>query len=166
METYLNSENVPTSPREYLTLGPSTQTSVDLFSDGVIQSVQSGEINPLTVLIQLRAIQKASERILKEINVNIMNEADKYPTNEFEFMGNKITKTEHGTKYNFEACGDPDWEEWDVKEKSAANFRKEREQFLKAMKASFSLLDKRTGEVVEIHPPTKKSTSGLNVSIR
>lgn len=156
----------PQSPREYLTLGPSTQTSIDVFSDGVIQSVQSGEINPLTVLIQLRAIQKASERILKEINVNIMNEADKYSEREFEFQGNKITKAEHGTKYDYAGTGDPEWEQFDAEVKIAENRRKEREGFLKAVTAPFSLLDKRTGEVIEIHPPTKKSTSGLNVSIR
>lgn len=159
-------ELTPQTPREYLTLGPSTQTQIDVFSDGVIESVQAGQINPLTVLIQLRAIQKASERILKEINVNIMNEADKYPTNEFEFMGNKITKTEHGTKYDFSACGDTEWELYDAQRLSVANSLKEREAFLKALKTPLEALDRHTGEVVTIHPPTKKSTSGLNVSIR
>lgn len=156
----------PTSPREYLTLGPSTQTSIDVFSDGVIQSVQAGEINPLTVLIQLRAIQKASERILKEINHNIMIEADKYPEKEFDFMGNKMTKTEHGTKYDYSGCGDPVFFKRYAIVKEATEQLKERENFLKAVKAPFSLLDEATGEVSIIHPPTKTSTSGINVSIR
>lgn len=156
----------PQSPRELLTLMASTSTQIDVFSDGVIESVKQGEINPLTVLIQLRAMKQASERILKEIHDNIMTEAGKYPTNEFEFAGNKITKSEHGTKYDFSNCGDP------VRQRlfmlaEEANFQlKERENFLKAVKAPFSLLDEGTGEVATITPPTKKSTSGLNVSIR
>lgn len=156
----------PQSPREYLTLGPSTQTQIDVFSDGVIESVQSGEINPLAVLIQLRAIQKASERILKEIHSNLMNEAGKYAENEFEFAGNKITKSEHGTRYDFSNCGDPVYQQREKIAKEATEQLKERENFLKAVKAPFSLLDESTGEVNIIHPPTKKSTSGLNVSIR
>ncbi len=95
---------LPQSPTELLTLMASTSTQIDVFSDGVIESVQAGEINPLTVLIQLRAMAKASERILKEINSNIMTEAGKYPENEFEYQGNKITKAEHGTKYEYSKC--------------------------------------------------------------
>lgn len=159
-------EQLPQTATEYLTLAPNTQTSIDLFSDSVIQAVQAGQVNPLTVLIQLRAMEKASGRILKEIHENVMREADKYPTNEFEYAGNKLTKAEHGTKYDYAATGDPEWEQYDADVKIVEGRRKERENFLKAVKAVFSLLDKRTGEVVEIHPPTKKSTSGLNVSIR
>lgn len=159
-------EQLPQTPTELLTLMASTSTQIDVFSDGVIESVKRGETNPLTVLIQLRAMEKASGRILKEIHDNLMTEAGKYPTNEFEFMGNKITKAEHGTKYDFSACGDTEWELYDAQRLSVANSLKEREVFLKALKTPIEVLDRHTGEVVTIHPPTKKSTSGLNVSIR
>ncbi len=159
-------EQLPQSPTELLTLMASTSTQIDVFSDGVIESVQAGEINPLTVLIQLRAMAKASERILKEINSNLLNEADKYPANEFEFMGNKITKAEHGTKYNYSNCGDPVYEQRLKIVKEATEQLKERESFLKAVKTPFSLLDEGSGEVATITPPTKTSTSGLNVSIK
>lgn len=159
-------EQLPQSPTELLTLMASTSTQIDVFSDGVIESVQAGEINPLTVLIQLRAMEKASGRILKEIHSNIMTEADKYPGNEFEYMGNKITKAEHGTKYDYSKCGDPVYEHRLKIAKEANEQLKERETFLKAVKATFSLLDEATGEVATIIPPLKKSTSGLNVSIK
>lgn len=159
-------EQLPQSPTELLTLMASTSTQIDVFSDGVIESVQRGEINPLTVLIQLRAMERASGRILKEIHENVMREADKYPGNEFEFMGNKVTKTEHGTRYDFSNCGDPVYEQRVKIAKEANEQLKERENFLKAVKAPFSLLDEGTGEVSTISPPIKKSTSGLNVSIK
>lgn len=156
----------PQTPTELLTLMASTSTQIDVFSDGVIESVQRGEINPLTVLVQLRAMERASERILKEIRQNIMNEADKYPEKEFDFMGNKMTKTEHGTRYDYSGCGDPVFFKRYAIAKEANEQLKERESFLKAVKAPFSLLDEATGEVNVISPPTKTSTSGLNVSIR
>lgn len=159
-------EQYPQSPRELLTLMASTSTQIDVFSDGVIESVQAGDINPLTVLIQLRAMARASERILKEINANIMTEANKYSENEFEYMGNKITKAEHGTRYDYSNCGDPVYNQRLKIVQEATEQLKEREQFLKAVKAPFSLLDEGTGEVATITPPTKKSTSGLNVTIK
>lgn len=159
-------ELIPQSPTELLTMMASTSTQIDVFSDGVIESVQAGEINPLTVLIQLRAMEKASERILKEIKANIMTEADKYPGNDFEYMGNKITKAEHGTTYDYSVCGDNEWYEIKAKMALLRTVLVERETFLKAVKATFSLLDEGTGEVATITPPTKKSTSGLNVSIK
>lgn len=159
-------DQLPQSPTELLTLMASTSTQIDVFSDGVIESVQAGEINPLAVLIQLRAMQKASERILKEIAPNLLTEAAKHPENEFEFMGNKITKAEHGTKYDYSVCNDPVWNQRIKIANEAKEQLSERETFLKAVKAPFTLLDEGTGEVVTIHPPTKKSTSGLNVSIK
>ena len=159
-------EQLPQTPTELLTLMASTSTQIDVFSDGVIESVQAGEINPLTVLIQLRAMQKASERILKEIHPYLMTEAGKHPENEFEYLGNKITKAEHGTKYDFSVCNDPQWFALKAKESLLKTSITERENFLKALKFELETLDKESGEVVTLKPPTKKSTSGLNVTIK
>lgn len=162
----MSEELTPQTPRDYLTLGPSTQTQIDVFSDGVIESVKRGEINPLTVLIQLRAIERASGRILKEIHENVMNEANKYPGNEFEYQGNKVTKTEHGVKYDYSGCNDVEWLKLKAQETLLKSNITERETFLKALKIPLETLERSTGEVATLYPPTKKSTSGVNVSIR
>jgi len=159
-------ETLPQSPTELLTMMASTSTQIDVFSDGVIQSVQAGEINPLAVLIQLRAMERASARILKEIAPNLLNEADKYPEKEFEYQGNKITKAEHGTKYDYSSCKDPQWIELENDFRIISQKKSDRESFLKALKTPITLLDELSGEVVTITPPTKKSTSGLNVTIK
>jgi hypothetical protein len=158
-------EIYPSSPRELLTMMASTSTQIDVFSDGVIESVQGGEINPLTVLIQLKAMEKASERILKEIRPNLLTEAAKHPGNEFEYMGNKITKAEHGTKYDYSACGDPDLKVFEAEKEKADKNLKDRQDFLKSLKSPIEIL-RDGGEVIALTPPTKKSTSGLNVSIK
>ena len=156
----------PQSPRDLLTLMASTSTQIDVFSDGVIQSVKEGEINPLTVLIQLKAMEQAANRILKEIKDNLLTEAGKYPEREFEYLGNKIAKAEHGTKYDYSKCGDPVYQRLFEAAFEANGKLKERENFLKSIKEPFNFVDDVTGEVCFISPPTKKSTSGLNVSIR
>lgn len=111
-------------------------------------------------------MKQASERILKEIAPNILKEADQYPGTEFEYAGNKITKAEHGAKYDYSNCGDPVYEKL-LGESTLANDRlKGREIFLKSLKEPLTVVDEDSGEVSKINPPTKKSTSGLNVTIR
>lgn len=158
--------NLPETPVQLLTLMANTSTQIDVFSDGIIEAVKGGEINPLAVLVQLRAMQQASERILKEIDSNIMSEAGKYPGSTFEYMGNKITKAEHGTKYDYSVCNDPIMDNLIEEAKILNEKIKARQERLKAQTEPESILDPESGEVVVISPPTKKSKSGLNVQIR
>jgi hypothetical protein len=157
---------LPSTPGEYLSLGPSTQSQVDNFSDGVIHDVKYGNEDPLKVLVSLKAFDKASERIQKEIRENCLTAADKYPGASFEFVGNKIEKSEMGVKYDYAGTGDPVYQKLFAIAEQANAQLKERETFLKAVTAPFSFLDEATGEVSVISPPNKKSTTGLKVSIR
>lgn len=143
-----------------------TQTQVDNFSDQVIESVKSGEANSLEILVQLKAFEKASERILKEIKDNLLTEAGKHPGDKFEFAGAEITKADTFTKYDYSACGDPQWQRFNHEAEAATKWLKEREAFLKAVKAPFSLLDEGTGEVSQILPPKVTRIQGLKVSIK
>jgi len=158
--------NLPSTPIGTLRLFASTQTQVDVFSDSIIQSVKQGEANPLEVLIQIKALQKVSDRVLKEINDNLLTESNKYSETSFEFMGAKIEKAELGTKYDYSSCGDTEYEMLDAQMNSLKQRIKEREEFLKSIKQDITLVDNFTGEVITVHPPIKKSTSGLKVSIR
>lgn len=153
-------------PTELLSLMASTSVQIDFFSDSIIQSVKEGEVNPLDVCIQLKAMELATDRIRKEIHENLMNEVNKFPEKEFEWRGNKISKAEHGTKYDYSKCGDPDLTIYlESKEKIDMGI-KDRETFLKALKEPIEVLHSLTGEVHLLTPPTKKSKSGINVSIR
>lgn len=157
---------LPDSPIGTLRLFASTQTQIDVFSDSIIQAVKQGEANPLEVLIQIRALQKVSERVLKEIDDNLLKEVDKYHENTFEFMGSKIEKAELGTKYDYSICTDPVFERLEVDALKANEDLKERQEFLKVLKKPLTVVDEITGEISTIHPPAKKSKSGVKVSIR
>lgn len=145
-----------------------TQTQIDVFSDGLIQSVQSGEVSPLEVLIQLRAFEKVIERVVKEIRPNLLTAADKYGDKPFEMFGAKLEKSEAGTKYDYAATGDPVWERLDADANTAIERRKEREAFLRTITAEMvvNAADPETGEEVRLKPAPKTSTSIVKVSIR
>jgi hypothetical protein len=153
-------------PSELLGLMASTSTQINVFSDSIIQAVQGGELNPLDVAVQLKAMELASERIRKETKVELLNEVSKYPEKSFTYNGNTITKAEHGTKYCFDKCGDPEWEMLNQQKESIARSMKEREEFLKALKSPIEVLNSLSGEIHLLTPPTKTSVSGINISIK
>lgn len=164
-EQYYQSQ-LPGSPISLLHLMASTSTQIDVFSDGVISEVKEGSESALKVLIQLRAMQKATERILKEINENILTEADKYPGNEFSFLGNKIKKEDVYTSYDYSICDDTIFERLEADFEKAKVKLEERKAFLKTLKESMTIVDESTGEVIKVKPPFKKSIAGLKVMIR
>lgn len=149
-----------------LDLFATSRTGIDVASDQIIDAVKSGEVNPLKVRVWIKTLEEILERVKKETAGNQMVEAAKYPEKSFQFAGATLTKTEHGTKYNFEVCRDTVWERLDVETKTAAAKQKLREDFLKTLKEPLTIIDDLTGEVVTISPPSKTSTSGLNVSIK
>lgn len=161
----MNNE-LPSSPISLLNLMASTSVQIDVFSDAVIESVKQGEESAIKVHLQLKAMEKASERILKETKENALNEADKYPGNEFEVFGNKIQKGDVRTEYDYTVCGDTKWERLKADFDTAKRLLDERSAFLKAMKDPQPMVDELTGEVVTVCPPLKKSTPGLKFFIK
>lgn len=145
---------------------PTTQTQIDVFSDQMIESVRQGETNPLEVLVILKAFEKATERILKEVRENYVKEADKYSEKSFELFGAKLEKAEVGTKYNYSICNDPVYNRRLAIATEANKLVKEREDFLKSLKDPLNIVDEETGELVKIIPPLKTSTESVKVSIR
>lgn len=149
-------------------LGPvqmTTQSQVDAFSDQVIQSVKSGEANPLWVLIQLRALQKASERIIKEIGDNTLTEARLYPGASFEVYGAMVSKVPVRTEYLYDKCSDPELAYLQLVSDRAKEALDKRKEFLKALTKSETIITE-DGEKVTINPPEKKQTDGLKITIK
>lgn len=157
---------LPTTAIGAARLLPTTQTQIDIFSDQVIESVRQGETNPLEVLVILKAFEKATERILKEVRENYVKEADKYSEKSFELFGAKLEKAEVGTKYNYSICNDPVYNRRLAIATEATKLVKEREDFLKSLKDPINFVDEETGEFVKIIPPLKTSTESVKVSIR
>lgn len=156
----------PTSALSALRSLATTQVQVDVMSDQIIESVKSGEANPLEILIMLRAFEKVSKRVLSEISDNILSESDKYPEKTWDYHGNKLTKSEVGVQYDYSVCGDPVHDQRESILNAAKTLLDERKEFLKALKEPVTIVDEGSGEVITIRPPAKKSTSTVTVSIK
>ena len=147
------SKDLPATALGVFKLFEISRTGIDVFSDQLIQSVQEGEINPLELKAMIKSLEMILERTDKATKENQLREADLFPGDSFEAYGVKFTKADVYTKYDYSVCNDPIYNQRLKIATEATEQLKERETFLKAVKASFSLLDEGTGEVVQIHPP-------------
>lgn len=146
-----------------LRIMPASKSEVGRFSTQIIEAVKSGDVSPLEVLVLLRALENVSETVRTAIKDNINTAADKYSEKSFNVFNARIEKAEIGTKYFYEASGDPEWAKRKFNVEAATNLLKEREAFLRALKDPMDILDSETGEVFKVVPPPKASTSGLKV---
>lgn len=139
------------------------------FALGVIDALEQGEVDPLKVHLQV----KCMEDIIKLLNSNtiyksaVLEAAEKHGQKSFEFMNSKVEIKEMGTRYEFEKCNDTEWELLDSTAKTSANNLKERETFLKTVPSKgLEIVDKVTGEMVTIYPPSKSSTTSVAITLK
>lgn len=155
----------PNSPTSLLHLNPSSAQQIQFFATSIINEVKDGNESPLRVLIQLRAMEKATKQILEGIKDNILTESEKYPGQNWEMWGNKLEKAELGVSYDFSVCCDPTFERLEVDFNTAKARLDERKEFLKAVKKPLDVVSE-DGEAITIMPPKRISTTGVKVTIK
>lgn len=156
-------EELPSTPAGTLALMPATAVEVAKFSKMLIQSVRSGDLNPLQLIVQLHALTKVYEEVREEIEDNVLKEAEKYPEKVIERYGARIEKSEVGTKYSYATSKDIQWEQLDAEFKAIERKRKDREEFLRTLKEPLTAVNEETGEVYKIMPPFKTSKAGFKI---
>lgn len=135
--------------------------------DRLVEMVQSGMTDPLTMLVKLKFAQSVIADVIESIQPNCVDEASKYHKGEdIKLLGAELKVKEAGVKYDYSGCGDTDWEFYDNMEKVGKEAKNERANFLKSLKKSETIVDENTGEIYTIHPPIKKSSTIVQVTIK
>lgn len=149
------------------------------FVEQTIQQIEEGNINPLQVHLQVKAMEdiitlitstdkKKNPKgcmIANRYQKALMEEADKHGKS-FEYHSAKITQREVGTKYDFSECNDPVLMVLEF-DKSAVDLKvKERQDFLKTVPISGLEILSEDGEIVTVYPPKKTSTTSLIVTLQ
>ena len=134
----------------YITQFSLTRSQIDFFVNKVLNEIDSGEYNPLTIHLCLKAMEELVKKIKEGIADQVMIEAEKYGKS-FEYMGAKVELSERRT---YEYSQDLTWSQIN---KSL----KQREELLKYLTAP--LADTKTGEI--INPPPFKTTQVISISL-
>ena len=145
--------------------GPESKSQVQIFAQQIIDQVESGSLDALEVDIRSKALIDALSQIIKSIANLTLAEADKHGKS-FEYKNAKIQVKELGSKWHYDKSNDSKYfsiksniEKLDIE-------RKDRETFLKSLKQKTSILDEETGELIEVFPPYKTSTTGVVVTLK
>jgi hypothetical protein len=136
------------------------------FVQQVIEALENGEANPLHVHLQVKCTEELIKGILsndryKELTVS---EAEKHGKS-FEFHNAGVQIKETGVKYDFTVCNDEIWNELNSQIEALEKVKKDREEFLKTISGSLEVITKH-GEVVNIYPPAKSSTTSIAVTLK
>lgn len=153
-----------TTPTSLLAIMPNTKDEINSFADKLLTQIGNGEIDPLKIHVQLKAV----ETVIKRVNDNtfyktaIRNASEMYGGKNFEAFGAKVELAEVGTKYNFDNCGHVYYNDVIAKISELEKQKKEYETLLKAIKEATPMIF--DGEGVNVYPPIKTSTSSIKVS--
>ena len=138
------------------------------FTSQIINAVNNGEIKPENLHLQMKCMAE----IIKTITENedykkaVLEAFQKYGKS-FEFMGNKVSISEVGTKYNYDNTMDSEIIDLLKKQDELKTKIKDRAEFLKALPAKGQIIvNELTGEMVTIYPPLKSSTTSPVITLK
>lgn len=134
---------------------PKTKAEIALFAERIMQSLEEGDINPLTLLGFFKGMEKVMEHIKPTLTRLSITEASKHPKNEAILDGVKYTVREGAGKYDFSTCGDTVWGGLKEYMEEYSRQIKEREEFLKTIKGTVEIVNKETGEIAVFQAPVQ-----------
>lgn len=145
---------------------PQSKEEIALFVAKSVAMVRDGMANPLDVTIQLKYVEEAIKQIREQIADMAISEADKYGKS-FEHLNAKIDVSFVGVKYDYSSCKDTGWESLEEDCNYLLKKKKERESFLKTIKAPMQIADELTGgEGITVYPPIKSGRESLKITLK
>lgn len=144
---------------------PESKEQISYFSSQILNELESGNISALDVLLNIKGFENVLKDIKDKLDELALNEASKYEKT-FNYRNAELQIKESGTKWDYSNCGDIKLNFILKNEESIANQKKERENFLKSLKESMTIIDDQSGEVYEVFPPAKSSKTIISVKLK
>lgn len=140
------------------------KSEIERVATEMVQGIIDGNVQTEKALLTIRAIRVAMESAEDKIKEQVIDELHKRGKEGFDMYGAKVTLKELGVKYDFNNCLDAEWHNLDESIKRLTELRKERENFLKSLTKRTTIVDESTGEVVQINPPIRTSTTSYTIT--
>jgi len=144
-----------------------TKKSRQELANNVIEQIEGGELNPLKIHVQVKAMEDFIKKILdsKVYKNCLISECDKNGK-KFDFFGAEFMQKETGVKYDYDVCNDAIILHLQQQQEAIKEAIKERETFLKTIPAGGLETITEDGEVVTLYPPSKSSTTSIQVTFK
>jgi len=149
-----------------LSLFDTTKSQRQTFVTDVLEKIENGEVNPIKVHAQLKKI----EDIFKQLTGNdtykkyLLDDVEKNGK-KFEAFNAEFSVKEAGVKYDYSQCNDRELNSLMAAQETLDETVKNRQTFLKTVPVQG--LEIRDGdELVTIYPPSKSSSTTVNVILK
>jgi hypothetical protein len=143
-----------------------TVNGIFLSATEIVQRIDDGDIDALLVMIEIKRLEKQIEQIKESAAKLAVKEAELYGQKTFELHGAKIELAELGTRYIYDGCNYPPYQSAKSKASEANELVKSSETWLKSIKGSTKYIDPETGEMCDVYPPAKQSTTGIKITLK
>lgn len=137
-----------------------TKEQIYLLTEQIIQPVMDGNLEPLKAMALLKGIEEALSEAIDRMKPYILDELSKYKTGEMpSALGVEFKLMEARPTYDYTTCNDAELNRMMVVKNDIDAKVKSRQEFLRKLTKTEFITDTETGEIVEVHPPLKKSTT-------
>lgn len=142
-----------------------THAEIDRIACNIIAQVQEGNISATKAVTILRALSDAIENALNQLKPQTIEELQRYARGErIVVNGVELQVKEAGVRYDYAQCGDTTLNNLMQQRDALEKEIKQRQKLLQAIKGVEMLVDQTTGEICEVRPPVKTSTTTYVVS--
>jgi hypothetical protein len=174
----MQKENLEMTSTGLLSLFETNKKQRSIFVADIVEKIENGLSDPLKVHLQIKAMEdiifqltstdeKKNKSIesAKKYKTYLLDAAKKYSSKDFEFLNAKFSIKETGTKYDFSKCGDTDLEELLKQFEELKSKIDAKQSMLKKIPSQgIDMAMEGTGEIVRVYPPSKSSTTSVQVS--
>lgn len=142
-----------------------SKVAIDNLASSLVKPIMEGDVDVIKSIATIRALQEALDKAATQLKPLVITELHKYSAKEKIISnGTEFILKEVGVKYDYSDCGDYILNEL-IKEVEVLNEKiKDRQTFLKSLKQIETIVDTRTGEIHEIKPPQKTSSTGYVIT--
>lgn len=141
-----------------------TKEAQSSLANNLVAQALNGSVDCVAAFIQMKAIAEVCEQFLKNSDVcNAVSTAVAVRGKDANFGGGKLGVS-NTTRYDYASSGDPQYLALVKEKESIASKIKAREMYLKAITEQQDILDRETGEITSILPPTRNVTQSLRVT--
>lgn len=156
----------PSHPIGVLECFDTSKDKIKLFADLVIDEIKEGRVDPLRIKALCKSMEAVAEAIDKNTRDEQIKEAQKFGDNPFMNYGCEMHLTAVKTDYDYASCTDVVYDRLAKLKQSVDNQLKIRQEFLKNIQGSQTLIDDETREVYNVTKPFKKQVIGVKTTIK
>lgn len=147
---------------------PESNEQVLKFSEELKEILDSGEVNPLDVLLCIKGFEKVIKNVKDLLNELSVSELSKYQEKDVKYKNAELKIMETGVKYYYNGCNDFVLNGFETEKQTLDSNIKNRQNFLKTIDPDngMEIINEETGELVRIYSPVKSSTTSAKVTLK